>query len=105
MTNAHRRTATRAVLFLFAAALVCGAAACSKKPDWAAKNEALIGAQKLAVRTRTDIPAVRLKPGLADGIVTALASLPETAIAPGVKARLYWGKGNLVAWLKLDPGA
>jgi gluconolactonase len=34
-----------------------------------------------------------------------MASLPETVLAPGVKARLYWGKGNLVAWLTFDPGA
>ncbi|MDH4196475.1 MAG: gluconolaconase, partial [Candidatus Aminicenantes bacterium] len=78
---------------------------CGKKPDWAAKNGRLIADQKLATRTRDDIPAVRLKPNLADGVVANIASLPAVELAPGVKARLYWGKGNLVAWLTFDPGA
>ncbi len=105
MTFKDLRMAARPILAVFIAGLVFGPAACSKKPDWAAKNDALIAAQSLSVRTRTDIPAVRLKPGLADGVVTPIASLPETALAPGVKARFYWGKGNLVAWLTFDPGA
>ena len=105
MTNKHRRIVLKAVLALFAAGIFLGPAACSKKPDWAAKNEGLIAAQNLAVRARADIPDVRLKPRLADGVVTPLASLPETVIAPGVKARLYWGKGNLIAWLAFDPGS
>ncbi|HSA95146.1 MAG TPA: gluconolaconase, partial [Acidobacteriota bacterium] len=105
MTNKHRGVVSKAGLALFAAGLVIGAAACSKKPDWAAKNKALIAAQNLAVRARADIPEVRLKPHLADGVVTPLASLPEIAVASGVKARLYWGKGNLIARLAFDPGA
>ena len=105
MTIQHRRIASRAILVLFAAAVVFGAAACSKKPDWTAKNDGLIAAQSLSVRTRDDIPAVRLKPSLADGVVTPIAALPEIVLAPGVKARIYWAKGNLVAWLTLDPGA
>jgi gluconolactonase len=104
MTFPHRRIAG-AILTLFVAAAAFGPAACTKKPDWAVKNEALIAAQSLNVRTRNDIPSVRLKPSLLDGVVTPIASLPEIVLASGVKARLYWGKGNLVAWLTLDPGA
>jgi len=96
---------TRPVLALAAAGLIFLSAACAEKPDWAAKNEKLIAAQNLTVRTRDDIPAISLKPNLADGIVKPISSLPETTLAPGVKARLYWGKGNLVAWLTFDPGA
>jgi gluconolactonase len=80
-------------------------AACAQKPDWAVKNDKLIADNKLTVRTRDDIPNIKLKPNLADGVVTAAVSLPETELAPGVKARMYWGKGNLVAWLALAPGA
>ncbi len=104
--DSHRQhTVSRAVLAFFGAGILFLPAACARKPDWAAKNERLIAEQKIAVRTRADIPAVRLKPGLPDGVVTPIASLPETQLAPGVKARLYWGKGNLVAWLSFDPGA
>jgi gluconolactonase len=105
MKSQRQRTAVRAIIALFGAAILFLPAACAKKPDWAAKNEEIIAGQKLTVRTRDDIPVVRLKPILADGIVTPLTSLPETVLAPGVKARLYWGKGNLVAWLTFDPGA
>ena len=90
---------------MIAAGLLVLSAACTEKPAWSAKNARLIVAQNLPVRTRADIPAVRLKPRLADGAVTPIASVPETALAPGVKASLYWGKGDLVAWLKMDPGA
>ncbi|HVP89911.1 MAG TPA: SMP-30/gluconolactonase/LRE family protein [Terriglobales bacterium] len=102
----HRqRVVFRAVIALLSAGVLFWPAACARKPDWAAKNERIIAEQKIAVRTRADIPAVRLKPGLADGVVTPVASLPETPLAPGVKACLYWGKGNLVAWLTFDAGA
>ena len=105
MTFRNPRTAFRPIPAVMAAGVLVLSAACAKGPDWAAKNKQLIASQKLTVRTRDDIPAVGLKPGLADGIVTPIASLPETPLAPGVKARLYWGKGNLVAWLTFEPGA
>jgi gluconolactonase len=90
---------------LLAAAVLASLPACSKKPAWAAKNDRLIAGQKIAVRTRDDIPAGGAVPSLADGVVTPTASLSAVELAPGVKARMYWGKGNLVAWLTLDPGA
>jgi len=93
------------IIVLAAVGLLILAAACAEKPAWTAKNARLIAAQNLPVRTRADVPAVRLKPSLADGAVTPIASVPETILAPGVKASLYWGKGDLVAWLHLDPGA
>ena len=105
MTIRNHRITGRPILALLAAGIFFLPAACAKKPDWAAKNEKLIAAQNLTVRARGDIPAIGLKPSLADGVVTPIASLPETIIAPGVKARLYWGKGNLVAWLTFEPGA
>src|SRR5512147_2976797 len=92
-----------------AAAVIAGIAlistACAKRPDWAAKNEKLIAAQSLTVRTRDDIPAARINPSLQDGVVKPIGSVPETLLAPGVKAKLYWGKGNLVAWLTFEPNA
>jgi gluconolactonase len=79
--------------------------ACVQRPEWASKNEKLIADQKIAVRTRDDIPSVKRPASLADGTVINLATLPQVELAPGVKARMYWGKGNLVAWLNIDPGA
>src|SRR5512137_475330 len=99
------RSQSRTIVLVAVAAALILPAACANKPDWAAKNEKLIAAQNIAVRTRADIPAVRLEPRLADGVATPAASIPEVSLAPGVKARIYWGKGNLVAWLTFDPGA
>jgi gluconolactonase len=105
MTFENHRGAMHRIKALIAAGVLLWPAACSQKPDWAAKNDRLIAAQNLSVRTRADIPAIRLKPSLADGVVTSMASLLETVLAPGITARLYWGKGNLVAWLTFAPGA
>ena len=105
MTLRRYKILAFAAALLGAAAFLSAQAACARKPAWAAKNDKLIAAKKIAVRTRDDIPAARLAANLPDGAVTTLASLPETEIAPGVKARMYWGTGNLVAWLKLTPGA
>ncbi len=104
MSSCHQRIMNRTILGLFTAGILLLPSACANKPDWAAKNEKLIAAKNLTVRTRDDIAAVRLKPSLADGVVTPIAKLPEIVLAPGVKARLYWGKGNLVAWLTFEPG-
>ncbi|MDP2914680.1 MAG: SMP-30/gluconolactonase/LRE family protein [Candidatus Aminicenantes bacterium] len=92
-------------LIFFALIALSVLAACARKPEWAAKNDKLIADNKLTVRTRDDIPNIKLKSNLTDGVVTAINSLPETELAPGVKARIYWGKGNLVAWLAFAPGA
>jgi gluconolactonase len=103
-SQGFRKTALTAAV-LIAVGLTFLSSGCAGKPDWAAKNEKLITDQKLAARTRADIPVIKSKPSLADGVVTNIAAVPETVLGPGVKARLYWGKGNLVAWLTLDPGA
>ena len=94
-----------AVAALLAAGVLATQTACAKKPAWAAKNDKLIAEKKIAVRTRDDIPTAKLKSNLADGVVTRFESLPEFDLAPGIKARAYWGKGNLVALLSLAPGA
>jgi gluconolactonase len=94
-----------AVAALLAAGILATQTACAKKPAWAAKNDKLIAEKKIAVRTRDDIPTAKLKSNLADGVVTRFESLPEFDLAPGIKARAYWGKGNFVALLSLAPGA
>ncbi len=95
----HLRTGGVLALALLASA------ACTWQPEWKAKNDRLVQEQNLTVRTRDDIPASRITPSLADGIVDALDKLPVTEISPGIEGRLYWGKGVLVAWMTLDPGA
>ena len=101
----HKKRVAIALAVLLAAGFLATQQACAKKPEWAAKNDKLIADKKIAVRTRDDIPVAKLASNLADGSVTTVASLPEFDLAPGIKARAYWGKGNLVAWLTFAPGA
>jgi len=99
-----RSPALPALILLAGLALGLGSA-CAKKPDWAAKNTELVKQKKIATRDRADIPAIKLKSNLEPGVVGKLAEIPATKVAPGVSARLYWGKGNLVALLTMDPNA
>jgi gluconolactonase len=78
---------------------------CAKKPAWSAKNEKLIQEKGIQGRARTDIPKIKLTSNLKPGVVEKLADLPPVEISPGIKAKLYWGKGNLVAWMTLEPGS
>jgi gluconolactonase len=91
-----------ALLLIFSLLAV---SACAPKPDWKAKNDRLIKEENLPVRIRKDIQKSNLVSNLEAGVVTGINKLPVTDIAPGVKARLYWGKGTLVAWLTLEPRA
>ena len=89
----------------FVSAVVIWFAGCERRPAWEAKNEKLITDHGLKVRVRADLPKTTVAPSLAPGAVANYEKLPEIGLAPGVKARLYWGKGALVCWLRLAPGA
>jgi gluconolactonase len=96
----------RITLFLFSWALIFFLlSTCAQKPDWAAKNERLIQEKGIVGRTRADIPKVKLASNLEPGVVTNAGALPEVELAPGAVARLYWGQGNLVCWMRLDAAA
>ncbi|MEW5901352.1 MAG: SMP-30/gluconolactonase/LRE family protein [Acidobacteriota bacterium] len=79
-------------------------AACAEKPDWAAKSEKIVKEKGLQGRTRPDIPRVKLASNLEPGVVRKIAEIGTAEIVPGVSAKLYWGKGNLVAWSTIEPG-
>jgi len=97
----RRLVGSRFCLALFLALI----SACAQKPDWVIKNEKLIQEKNLSGRTRTDIPKVKLASNLGPGVVMNLAKVPVVEVATGAVAKLYWGKGNLVSWMKLEAGA
>ncbi|HCS49654.1 MAG TPA: gluconolaconase [Candidatus Aminicenantes bacterium] len=97
----RRLVGSRFYLALFLAVI----SACAKKPDWVIKNEKLIQEKNLSGRTRTDIPKVKLASSLEPGVVMNFTQVPEVEVAAGAVAKLYWGKGNLVCWIKLEAGA
>jgi len=78
---------------------------CSKKQDWQIKNERIIKERNIKGRIRKDIPKSRLVSNLESGIKTNIKKLVAVEIASGARARLYWGQGNLISWMTLEPGA
>jgi gluconolactonase len=97
----HRSIVLILAVFVFSLSF----SSCARKAAWEAKNTKLIQELKLQERIRTDIPKSKIVSNLEQGVVTNIAKLPLTEIAPGAKARLYWGKGNLVSWMTLEPRA
>jgi gluconolactonase len=95
----------KAAAFFAVAAFVFSFAACRPRAAWEAKNDDLIKARGLQGRVRADIPKSGPASNLEAGVVTSVMKLPATEIAPGIMSRLYWGKGVLVCWLGLEPGA
>lgn len=76
---------------------------CAKEPNWKAVNDKLIKEHNIEGRIRDDIPETNIMSNLDPGVVTNIKNLPVTEISPGVKARMYWGKGTLIAWMTLEP--
>jgi gluconolactonase len=76
----------------------------SSTPEWASRNQRVIEQHNVAGRTR-DLPAVRVPMTLAPGMPVDGAVLSTAAIAPGVVARLAWGRGALLERVEMQPGA
>jgi gluconolactonase len=92
-------------LFLTSSIFLLSFSGCSEKSDWKAINERIVKEHNIQGRIRHDIPETNVVSNLEPGIVTNINKLPITEIAPGVKARMYWGKGNLINWMTLEPNA
>ena len=93
----NRENPSLAILACSAAGALISCRPASKKPEWAAKNEklSLIKRSPSARATTSRIHKSPGQPGRRQ-VVTNLSTLPVVELAPGVKARMYWGKGNLV---------
>jgi gluconolactonase len=87
------------------AGLVLATVGCSSdEPPWAAINQSVIDQNKVTGRTR-QLPPVTVPMLLADGEPVEGATLPTVTIAPGVTARLAWGRGALLERVEMQPGA
>ncbi len=76
---------------------------CAREPEWKATNDRVIAEQNVTLRERTDLIETNVKPSLAPGQITSKNALPSVELAPGVSAKMYWGKGVLVSWVVLGP--
>jgi gluconolactonase len=76
----------------------------SHEPQWAATNRKVIEESKVTGRTR-ELPSVSVPRALGDGEPVEASKLPSATIAPGVTARLWWGRGALVERVDMQPDA
>jgi gluconolactonase len=80
-------------------------AGCSgEQPEWADRNQRVIDELGITGRTR-ELPEVHLPMALADGVPVEGTDLPTIEIAPGVTARLAWGRGALLERVGMEPDA
>ena len=79
--------------------------ACTKEPAWKSLNKRIIKEHHIKEYFRDDIPETGIVSNLEPGKVTNLRNFPESEIAPGAQGRIYWGRGNLINWMILKPGA
>ncbi|MEW6456146.1 MAG: SMP-30/gluconolactonase/LRE family protein [Acidobacteriota bacterium] len=75
----------------------------SQRTAWEVKNDKIIKERNIKGRIRNDIPESKVVSNLEPGVVISINELPVTEIAPGVKTRIYWGKGILISWMTLEP--
>lgn len=72
---------------------------------WQEKNNALIKQYKLDERKLPGLPGAVITSNLEQGMVKGLDSLTKATIYPGITAEIFWGIGNMVSVLQLDPNA
>ena len=106
MLSAKRESSLLSMVLTFAISFyLLSYSSCSTKSDWKAINERIIAEQDIQGRIRDDIPETNVVSNLQPGVTNSITKFPIIEIAPGAKARLYWGKGNLINWMTLEPGA
>lgn len=78
---------------------------CASGPEWNKINKSLIKEYGLTVREIPGLPKTGIESNLEDGKVTSINTLPNTALYPGVNAKLYWGQGTMAGIIQLEPNA
>lgn len=74
-------------------------------PRWHDLNEQLIQEFDVAVRTRSDVPDTGVFSNLGEGQVVNITAIPSIELAEGVIAKAYWGKGNLMSFINMEPNS
>ena len=85
-------------------ALAFAGCSSSNEPQWAATNKKVIEQGKVTGRTR-ELPNVNVPRVLGDGEPVEASKLATATIAPGVTAKLWWGRGALVETVEMQPDA
>ena len=91
------------VLKVFLVVFIMITYGCSREPAWKSVNEKIIQEHSIKVRARNDMQPTGIISNLAAGKVINRSKLPEVELAPGVLCKMYWGQGNLVNWMTMEP--
>ncbi len=77
----------------------------SSLPEWQQKNKELIKQYNLTERKIAGITEPAVESNIESGKVKGLDSLASATLHPGVTAKIFWGSGNMVSTLQLEPNA
>ena len=72
---------------------------------WKARNDIAAKTRNINLVERSDIVETGVTPSLAPGSVLSGREIPEVDLAPGIKGKMFWGKGALVNRMTMEPGA
>lgn len=75
------------------------------RSEWQEKNQELIEKYDLKLRQLSGVPNTTIASNLEAARVKSLDSLQTLVLQAGVQAKIFWGTGNLIALLQLEPGA
>ena len=98
-----RKITYRALLILLVVC-VCRCASTSS-PEWQKKNQQLIKQYNLTERELSGQPESSVESNLESGKVKGLDTLASATLYPGITAKIFWGSGNMVSTLQLEPNA
>ena len=93
------------LILITALVLLIHSYGCSREPAWKAVNDKVIAEKNIQSRLRNDMPETGLVSNLEPGKIYNKKDLPAVELAPGVKCKMYWGKGNLINWMTMEPDA
>ncbi|MDA0335306.1 MAG: SMP-30/gluconolactonase/LRE family protein [bacterium] len=92
-------------LLIAATTLAVATAAVAHEADWGALNAELVGQHGIKERSLAYQTETGILSNLTDGVVTPASEAVTIDMAPGVTGRMYWGRGNLVNTVSMDPRA
>jgi len=104
MNLTRSRKITFGSLVLLLAVCFCRCTSTSS-PEWQKKNKQLIEQYNLTERERGGLPESSVESNLQSGKVKGLDTLGSTTLYPGITAKIFWGSGNMVNTLQLEPNA
>ena len=102
----HKYTDRLSCLFM-SASLAMAVIACSSSSEdgWQKTNQQLLEKHNLKVREITGLPTNSIKSNLIAGEIQSLQDIDSLELYPGVRAKLAWGTGAMIAQLKVGPNA